>query len=321
MKKYPIKKVCEVLEISRSNQYQNRKPRPERYRRREDNAVLEEIRAVAKDRSTYGYRRTTGILRRRREGAGKQPYNPKRIYRLMAMNGLLISRSKERPQHIHDGKIITLRSDLRYCSDIFEIHCWSGEDVHVAFSLDCHDRESMAFVARPHDLTHYEIMELMDKTVVHRFGPSAEKLLHSIEWLSDNGGQYTANETKAYGKEWGFIVQTTPAYSPESNGMSEAFVGTFKRDYVYTHELPDAATVIKQLPDWFEDYNSVAPHSGLGYLSPREYRARTNKNEATGCPTNNAVESRQPLTWSDFWKKEEQTTWCQPAENLNRVSV
>lgn len=303
MKKYPITKVCKALEISRSNQYQNPKLRPKRYQRKEDENVLQEIRAVAKDRSTYGYRRTAGMLRRQRESEGQEPYNAKRIYRLMAMNDLLISRSQERASPVHDGKIITLRSDLRYCSDIFEIHCWNGEEVHVAFSLDCCDRESMAFVARPHDLSRHEIMELMDKTVVQRFGPFAEKIPHSIEWLSDNGGQYTAHETKAYGKEWGFIVRNTPAYSPESNGMSEAFVKTFKRDYVYTHTLPDAVTVIRQLPEWFGDYNTVAPHSGLKYLSPREYRKKKEKNEAIGFDKSGDLKPGQPPVGIHFEKK------------------
>ena len=34
----------------------------------------------------------------------------------------------------------------------------------------------------------------------------------------------------------------TPVESPESNGMAEAFVKTFKRDYVGVTALPDADT-------------------------------------------------------------------------------
>ena len=68
---------------------------------------------------------------------------------------------------------------------------------------------------------------------------------------------------------------TTPAYSPESNGLAEAFVGTFKRDYLGDAELRDAETVLAQLGGWFDDYNTLAPHSSLGMRSPREYRALT----------------------------------------------
>lgn len=297
MKKYPITRVCETLEISRSNQYQNPKTRPRRYRRKEDDLVIEQIRSVAKDKSTYGYRRTAGILRRLRKSEGLRPYNAKRIYRLMAMHGLLLSRPLTRPERMHDGQIITMRSDMRYCSDILEIHCWNGQEVHVAFSLDCHDREAIAFVARPFDLSHEDILVLMDKTAVSRFGPSVDYLPSPIQWLSDNGPQYTAKETTLYGKEWGFVIRTTPAYSPESNGMSEAFVGTFKRDYVYTHELPSAATVIEQLPTWFEDYNKNAPHSGLKYMSPWEYRAQQKKNEAIIDNMNNDPSLGQPKAW------------------------
>ena len=54
--------------------------------------------------------------------------------------------------------------------------------------------------------------------------------------------------------------------------MAEAFVKTFKRDYVYLNRLNDAATVIADLKHWFEDYNEFHPHSGLKMKSPREYR-------------------------------------------------
>ena len=54
--------------------------------------------------------------------------------------------------------------------------------------------------------------------------------------------------------------------------MAEAFVKTFKRDYVYANRLDNAKAALAQLPGWIEDYNENAPHKGLKMKSPREYR-------------------------------------------------
>jgi len=59
--------------------------------------------------------------------------------------------------------------------------------------------------------------------------------------------------------------------SPQSNGMAEAFVKTFKRDYVYVHDGPDAQTVLAQLPRWVEDYNEIHSHKALRLRSPRDF--------------------------------------------------
>jgi putative transposase len=58
--------------------------------------------------------------------------------------------------------------------------------------------------------------------------------------------------------------------------MAEAFVKTIKRDYVYQADCDSAETVLKLLPQWFADYNNVAPHSALGMKSPVEYKESVN---------------------------------------------
>jgi hypothetical protein len=46
--------------------------------------------------------------------------------------------------------------------------------------------------------------------------------------------------------------------------MAEAFVKTFKRDYVRVNPIPDARTALLRIDRWMEDYNSEHPHSRLG---------------------------------------------------------
>jgi len=93
--------------------------------------------------------------------------------------------------------------------------------------------------------------------------------------LSDNGSAYIAAETANTATALGLKLAFTPVRSPESNGISESFVKTLRRDYVQHHILTDAETVMGLLPVWFDDYNNVHPHSGLRFLSPREFRARS----------------------------------------------
>ena len=186
---------------------------------------------------------------------------------------MLAPRVHRRHGRPHLGQVQQPVSNQRWCSDIFLIPCWSGEVVSVAFVIDCHDREVLAHVAAPRSLKGADIRALMERSLWKRFGEAAMKTPHPVQWLSDNGPQYTAIESVFYAHELGFEPITTPAYSPQSNGLAEAFVKTLKRDYVAGSDLRDAESVLLLLTEWIEDYNTRAPHSALGMRSPAAYRA------------------------------------------------
>jgi putative transposase len=272
--KWTVSAVARALRLSRPHLSAHRRPSEPRgvtLPSSSDASLVARIRAIVDRRGSYGYRRVAALLNRQAE---HPRINHKRAYRVMRAEGLLLPRYTGRPVRTHDGKVMTPRSDMRWCSDSFEIRCWSGERVHVAFALDCCDREAIAWVAKPAHLIGEDIRDLMAQSLEARFGPGATATPHPIEWLSDNGPPYTAHETRDFGRQSGLVVCTTPAYSPESNGMAEAFVKTFKRDYVYLAQLPDAQTVLRSLSDWFRDYNEHHPHRGLGMRSPRQFRAQ-----------------------------------------------
>lgn len=86
--------------------------------------------------------------------------------------------------------------------------------------------------------------------------------------LSDNGSPYIAKDTQIFVRQLGLKPCFTPVQSPQSNGISETFVKTLKRDYVQVTPLPDAQTVLGFIGGWIEDYHDNHPHSGLKMRSP-----------------------------------------------------
>ena len=188
----------------------------------------------------------------------------------MKRHGLLLARhtGRRRPRD-HDGQVATLRSNIRWCSDGLEFTCWNGEVVRLAFALDCHDREIISWVATTAGVSGEMIRDMMVDCVEKRFG--AMRAPQPVQWLSDNGSIFAAHRTIEVALALNLVPCFTPVESPESNGMAEAFVKTFKRDYVRVNPIPNAAAALTLIDRWMEDYNTVHPHSRLGYRSPREY--------------------------------------------------
>ena len=268
-----MRRVAQTLGVSRSQLHERLRHGTKGragYRKEEDLPLLDPLRRLVDERPTFGYRRIGAMLNKERQISGLAPLNHKRIYRLMAQNGLLLQRYTGRPPgRLHDGQIITIRSDLRWTSDGFEIACWNGEIVRVVFALDTCDREVMAWCASTSGFSGEMVRDLMLMAVERRFG--APHTPQPVQWLSDNGSAYRANDTIDFAIGLGLMPCFTPVRSPQSNGMAEAFVKTFKRDFVYIHDRPDAQTVLSQLPRWFEDYNEIHPHKALRLKSPREF--------------------------------------------------
>lgn len=276
-----MKTLSDVLGVSRSNlAEQVRKHSPGSplatvgpRARTQDMALLVVIRRLTDERPNYGYRRITALLNRQRRKEGLEAINRKRVLRIMQAHGLVLARSTgRRPARTHDGVVVAIRSDIRWCSDHLELHARDGDVVRALFVIDACDREIIAWSAVAHAGVSGEMVrDLMVTAVERRFGEA--KTPHPVEWLSDNGSAYIAKETAQTATALGLRLAFTPVRSPESNGMAEAFVKTLKRDYARLHILHDAETVLALLPAWIDDYNDSHPNQGLRFLSPREFRA------------------------------------------------
>ncbi len=146
-----MKRVTETLGIARSSLVEQLKGEGRSrgsYRREGDDNLTAEIRAITDERPTYGYRRVAALLNRARRATGDPLVNRKRVLRLMRLASLTLQPcTGRRAVRAHEGAVVAPASNQRWASDGLVIPCWTGEAVHVAFAIDTHDREVMAWVA------------------------------------------------------------------------------------------------------------------------------------------------------------------------------
>ncbi len=220
--------MAETLGVSRSNLHDrlkgSAKPR-RRYHKAQDAAVVPLITALVAARPTCGYRRITALPGRQLRAEGAAPVNHKRVYRIMKKHSLLLARSyTERPELTHEGKVVTMRSNIRPlsadlalpnrlpvngCSDGFEFTCWNGDVVRGAFVIDAHDREIISWRAAVNaGISGSDIRDMMLEAVERRFG--AYKTPDPVEMPSDNGSCCIAKETRIFACQIGL----KPCYTP-----------------------------------------------------------------------------------------------------------
>jgi putative transposase len=233
-----------------------------------------EITTATTARPSFGYRRAQTPVNRRRDHDGRRRVNHKRVYRAMREYHLLLRRHTGRliDTRSHDGRNAVGESDRHWCSDGFEIACDRRERVRIDFVLDCRDREAMIWASTTGSVTGEMVRDLMVEAMEARFGTVAPA--QPIEWLTDNGSPYVARDARSFAREIGMEPLTTAIASPQSNGMAESFVKTFKRDYGDRADCSDGFTVLHRLEAALEHYNEVHPHQALKMLSLRMFRRR-----------------------------------------------
>lgn len=111
--------------------------------------------------------------------------------------------------------------------------------MRVALAFGYRDREMIGWTATAAGVSGKLICDMMVECVETRFGVPRAPV--RIQWLTDNGSVYAAAETIDLTLALNLEPCFTPVESPESDGMAEAFVKTFKRDYVRVNPISDAA--------------------------------------------------------------------------------
>jgi transposase InsO family protein len=207
----------------------------------------------------YGDRRITALLR-----AEGFEVNPKRVERLWRREGLKVPAKQPKRGRLwrDDGSCIRLRPERRdhvWSDDFVQARTRDGRAFRMLTVIDEFTRECLAIdVAR--GLTSDDVLERLSDLFIRRGVPEHIR--------SDNGPEFTAKAVR----EWLGRVGVTTLYiepgSPWENGYIESFNGKLT-DELLEGEIFDTLLEAKVLIERYRvRYNTVRPHSGLGYRPP-----------------------------------------------------
>ena len=247
------RRACQVLGQPRSTQ------------RRAPAVPDDEPRLVARmvelavEYGRYGYRRVTALLQ-----AEGFRVNHKRIARLWRREGLKVP--QKQPQRgrlwLNDGACVRLRPERKdhiWSYDFVQARTRDGRAFRMLTVIDEFTRECLAIdVAR--GLTSDDVLERLSDLFVRRGVPEHIR--------SDNGPEFTANAVR----EWLGRVGVTTLYIEPGSPWGDGYIGSFDgelRDELLDCEVFDAPLEAKVLIErWRVLYNTVRPHSSLGYRPP-----------------------------------------------------
>ena len=192
------------------------------------------------------------------------PANRKRVERLWRREGLKVP--QKQPQRgrlwLTDGSCIRRRPAYRH-------HVWAyafltarthdGRPLKILTVLEKYSRECLAIVVAQR-LRSLEVLETLAELFVTCGVP--------VHLRSDNGPEFTATLIR----QWLAALHVETLFiepgSPWENGYLESFSGKLRddlldREIFYT--LTEAPILIDR---WRRQYNTVQPHSALGYRPP-----------------------------------------------------
>lgn len=268
---YPLAALCRLLGVSRSTYY---------YQARvvDDGALRAAIETIATEFPTYGSRRITAQLRRLPYGV---VVNRKRVQRLLRQMGLQ-RRVRRQKGHLTDSQhpyprypnlvtgLTVIYPDQVWVSDITYIRLGS-EFVYLAVIMDVFTRAIRGWHL------HRWLDQDLTLTALQR------ALAHHVPAIhhSDQGVQYAA---------WAYTellalhqVRISMAEAGEAwqNGYAERLIRTIKEEEVDLSEYEDFADAYAQIGHFIEQvYQRKRIHSALGYLTPVEFEAAWQQQQA-----------------------------------------
>jgi putative transposase len=259
------RRACSVIECDRMMvRYRSRRP--------DDPRLRERLVALAKERRRFGYRRLLIFLRR--EGF---VVNHKKLLRIYREEHLMVRKRGGRKRALGTrtpmpgARLPNDRWSLDFVSDQFV----SGRRFRILGIYDDCTRECLAVVADV-SLAGRRVARELDLLIAARGKPK------SI--VSDNGTELTSNAILAWAAEtkveWHYIDPGKPV----QNAFIESFNSRLRDEFLNETLFTSLMQTRFALEEWRRDYNTVRPHSRIGWLTPAAYAANFSPQQPCGAP-------------------------------------
>ena len=246
-----------------------------RSRRVDDVELRERLRALARERRRFGYRRLHVLLRR--EG---YVVNHKRLFRIYREERLMVRKRGGRKRALGTRAPIPvpLRLNDRWSLDFVSDQFICGRRFRILAIFDDCTRECLAAVADT-SLSGLRVARELDRLLAIRGRPKTI--------VSDNGTELTSNAILAWAEQakvdWHYIAPGKPM----QNAFVESFNGRLRDEFLNETLFSSLAQARMALEEWRRDYNTCRPHSRIGWLAPAVYAAQFHPQRDQGAALRN----------------------------------
>lgn len=266
-----MKKMCEVLEVSRSGYYAW-KGRTKSPRQEQNEQLLTRIRQIhTGSHRTYGSPRIHAQLKRSGIRCGHN-----RIAGLMRRNGILAQRQlryrrqsitahgRSFAENLLNRQFLVKKPNAIWAADITSF--WTGSGwLHLAVVMDLYSRKIIGWAMQGR-MTDQLVIDALEMALMSRH-PQGPLLHHS-----DQGSQYASETFRHRLMSNKIQCSMSRKGNCHDNAVVESFFKTLKIEWTSERRFTTRDEARSSLFEFIEVfYNRVRLHSTLGYTSPAEY--------------------------------------------------
>jgi putative transposase len=224
-----------------------------------DEALRVRLTELAQEHPRFGCPRLCVLVRR------EHRHNHKRVERIYREAGLSLRRKKrKRLMRQRAPMLLAQAPNQEWALDFVTDALASQRHLRVLTVVDVFTRECLALEADT-SMGSLRVIRALEQIIAERGAPQRIR--------SDNGPEFTSRAYLAWSLERRIdLVHIRPG-KPIENAHVESFNGRFREECLNVSWFRNLFDARRQITAWRGFYNTIRPHSSLGYRTPAEFAA------------------------------------------------